>query len=142
MMLTNIVPQSIIRQCDDCEDVSCAQILYRTIVFAGPASKEDYLKMIDTLTKPRVYELGKLYEAMIHFRFARTRLRKYGYREPEPSQLFETLRTASTALSEREPELYFRFQHYLMKHSSVNGLVNEQIVQEMYDMFLENRGNI
>ena len=25
-----------------------------------------------------------------------------------------------------------------MKHSSVNGLVNEQIVQEMYDMFVEN----
>ena len=127
MMLTNIVPQSILRQCDDREDVSCAQILYRTIVFAGPASKDDYLKMVDTLTKPRVIELGKLYDAMIQFRFARTRLRKYGYREPEPSQLFETLRTASTALSDKEPELYFRFQHYLMKHSSVNGLVNEQM---------------
>ena len=25
-----------------------------------------------------------------------------------------------------------------MKHSSVNGLVNEQIVQEMYDMLVEN----
>ena len=49
MMLTNIVPQSILRQCDDREDVSCAQILYRTIVFAGPASKDDYLKMVDTL---------------------------------------------------------------------------------------------
>ena len=94
--------------------------------------------MVDTLIKPRVIELGKLYDAMIQFRFARTRLRKYGYREPEPSQLFETLRTASTALSEKEPELYFRFQHYLMKHSSVNGLVNEQTVQEMYDMLVEN----
>ena len=112
MMLTNILPQSIFRQCDDCEDASCAQILYRTIVFAGPASKEDYLRMIDTLTKPRVIELGKLYDAMIQFRFARTRLRKYGYGEPEPSQLFETLKTASTALSAEEPELYFRLQHY------------------------------
>ena len=96
-MLTNIVPQSIIRQCDDREDVSCAQILYRTIVFAGPASKDDYLKMVDTLTKPRVIELGKLYDAMIQFRFARAGSRKYGYREPELSQLFETLSTASTA---------------------------------------------
>ena len=96
--MTNIVPQSIIRQCDDREDVSCAQILYRTIVFAGPASKDDYLKMVDTLTEPRVIELGKLYDAMIQFRFARTRLRKYGYREPEPSQVFETMRTASTAI--------------------------------------------
>ena len=84
-------------------------ILYRTMVFAGPASKDDYLKMVDTLTKPRVIELGKLYDAMIQFRFARNRLKKYGYREPEPSQLFETLRVASIALSEKEPELYFRF---------------------------------
>ena len=94
--------------------------------------------MIETLTKPRKIELDKLYDAMIQFRFARTRLKKYGYREPEPSQLFETLKVASAALSAKEPELYFRFQHYLMKHSSVNGLVNETTVQEMYDMLLEN----
>ena len=75
-------------------------------MFAGPASKEDYLRMIDTLTRPRTTELGKLYDAMIQFRFARTRLRKYGYREPEPSQSFETLKTASTALSAEEPEFY------------------------------------
>ena len=94
--------------------------------------------MIQTLTKPRRIELDKLYNAMIEFRFARTRLKKYGYREPEPSQLFETLKVASAALSAKEPELYFRFQHYLMKHSSVNGLVNEKTVQEMYDMLLDN----
>ena len=128
----------IIRQCDDRDDVSCAQILYRTMVFAGPASKDDYLKMIDILTKPRVVESSKLYDAMIQFRFVRNRLKKYGYREPEPSQLFEILRTASSALSEKDPDLQFRFQHYMMKHSSVNGLVNEQIVQEMYDMIVEN----
>ena len=81
--------------------------------------------------------MRKLSDAMIQFRFARNRLKKYGYREPEPSQLFETLRAASTALSEKEPELHFRFHHYLMKHSRVNGLVNEQIVQEMYDTFVE-----
>ena len=62
---------------------------------------------------------------MIQFKFARTRLKKYGYREPEPSQLFETLRVASTALNQ-DPELYFRFNHFLMEHSSVNGLVNEK----------------
>ena len=47
MMLTNIIPQTVIRQCDDRDDVSCAQILYRTMVFAGPASKDDYMKTID-----------------------------------------------------------------------------------------------
>ena len=109
MMLNNIIPQTIIRQCDDRDDVSCAQILYRTMVFAGPASRDDYLKMVDILTTPKVVDLGKLYDAMIQFRFARNRLKKYGYREPEPSQLFETLRTASTAWSEKDPELYFRF---------------------------------
>ena len=138
MMLTNILPQSIVRQCDDCEDASCAQILYRTIVFAGPASKEDYLKMIETLTKPRRIELDKLYNAMIEFRFVRTRMKKYGYREPEPNQLFETLKVASVALGAKEPELAFRFQHYLLKHSSVNGLVDEKTVQDLYDMLLEN----
>ena len=72
MMLTTILPQAMVRQCDDCEDASCAQMLYRTLVFAGPAIKEDYVKMLDTLTK------HKLYNAMIEFRFARTRMRKYG----------------------------------------------------------------
>ena len=62
MMLNNIVPQTVIRQCDDRDDVSCAQILYRTMVFAGPASKDDYMNMIDILTTPRVVELGRQYE--------------------------------------------------------------------------------
>ena len=44
---------------------------------------------------------------------------------------------ASTALSQ-DPELYFRFNHFLMEHSSVNGLVNETTVQQMYDMIVEN----
>ena len=138
MMLNNVVPPMIIRQCDDRDDVSCAQILYRTMVFVGPASKDDYLKMMDILTTPRAVELNKLYDTTIQFRFAKNRLRKYGHREPEPSQLFETLRAASSALSEKDPELQFRFQQNLMKHSSVNGLVSEQKVQEMYDMIVEN----
>ena len=64
-------------------------------------------------------------------------MRKYGYREPEPSQLFETLKAATMTLSAKEPELNFRFQHYLMKHSSVNGLVNDKTVNDLYDMLLE-----
>ena len=94
--------------------------------------------MMEILTKPKVIELSKLYDAMIQFRFARSRLKKYGHAEPEPSQLFETLKVAASALTEKEPELQFRFQHYLMKHSSVNGLVNIETVQEMYDMIVEN----
>ena len=109
MILNNIAPPTIIRQCDDRDDASCAQILYRTMVFVGPASRDDYLRMVDILTTPRVVESSKLYDTMIQFRFARNRLRKYGYREPEPSQLFETLRTASSALSEKDPDLQFVF---------------------------------
>ena len=58
MMLNYVIPQTIIRQCDDRDDVTCAQILYRTMVFAGPASKEDCLQMMDISTKPKVVELS------------------------------------------------------------------------------------
>ena len=58
--------------------------------------------MMDILTKPRTYELSKLQDAMIQFRYARSRLRKYGHDEPEPSQLFETLKAAATALTEKD----------------------------------------
>ena len=60
MMLNYVIPPTIMRQCDDRDDVTCAQILYRTMVFAGPASKEDCIQMMDILTKPRVVELNKL----------------------------------------------------------------------------------
>ena len=92
MMMNYVVPQVVVRQCDDKPDVTCALLLYRTMVYAGPASKEDCAQMMDILTKPKTYELSKLQEAMIQFRYARTRLKKYGHTEPEPSQLFETLR--------------------------------------------------
>ena len=65
-------------------------------------------------------------------------MKKYGFREPEPSQLFETLRAAATGLLERDPQLHFQFNHFLMKHSSVNGLVSEETVRQMYDMIIEN----
>jgi len=82
-------------------------------------------------------ELGKLYDAMIQFKFARSRLKKYGYREPEPSQLFDTLRYASKILTEKDSRAYFHFENYIDKHSSINGLVDEQTVDEMYLMVLE-----
>ena len=80
MMLNYVVPPMIIRQCDDRDDVTCAQILYRNMVFVGPASKDDCLHMMDILTTPRVVELNKLYDTTIQFRFAKNRLRKYGRR--------------------------------------------------------------
>ena len=138
MMMNSVVPQIVVRQCDDKPDVTCALLLYRTMVHAGPASKEDCAQMMDILTKPKTYELSKLQEAMIQFRYARTRLKKYGHIEPEPSQLFETLKVAASALTAKNHEFAFRFQHYIMKHSSVNGLVSEQTVQEMYDMIVDN----
>ena len=108
------------------------------MVHAGPASKDDCAQMMDILTRPRTYEVRKLQEAMIQFRYARTRLKKYGHTEPEPRQMFETLKAAATSLVARDQEFAFRFQHYLMKHSSVNGLVSEQTVQELYEMIVDN----
>ena len=138
MILNYVVPQVVVRQCDDKPDVTCALILYRTMVHAGPASKDDCAQMMDILTRPRTYEVSKLQDPMIQFRYARTRLKKYGHAEPEPSQLFETLKAAASALTVKDQEFAFRFQHYLMKHSSVNGLVSEQTVQELYEMIVDN----
>ena len=109
MMMNYVVPQVVVRQCDDKPDVTCALLLYRTMVYAGPASKEDCAQMMDILTKPKIYELSKLQEAMIQFRYARNRLKKYGHTEPEPSQLFETLKTAASALTVKDQEFAFRF---------------------------------
>ena len=57
MMLTNAIPPVVIRQCDDRYDVTYTQILYRTMVFAAPASKEDRLRMVKTLTTPKMWKL-------------------------------------------------------------------------------------
>ena len=88
------------------------------------------MKMLEILTKPKIIEARTVYDMAIQLRFARTRIKKNGYNEPEPMQFFETLRSSALVLSERDPELQCRFQHYLMKHSSVNGLVDETIVQD------------
>merc|ERR1711895_393 len=121
----------VIRQCDDKPDVSCALIVYRTMVHAGPASKEDVAHMLDILTKPRTYDIRKLQDAIMQFRYARARLQKYGHTEPEPRQLFETLKMAAHSLTGKNQEFSFQFQLYLAQHSSVNGLVSLQTVQEL-----------
>ena len=94
--------------------------------------------MLDILTKPKTYELRKLQDAMIQFRYARTRLKKYGHTEPEPRQLFETLKVAATSLVEKDKDFSFLFRHYIMKHSAVNGLVSEESVEQLYNMISEN----
>ena len=138
MVLNHVVPSVVFRQCDDKPDVSCALLLYRTMIQAGPASKEDCAQMLDILTKPKTYEVRKLQEAMIQFRYARSRLKKYGHAEPEPRVLFETLKAAATSLTSKDHEFAFRFQLYLTQHRSVNGLVSEQTVQELYEMITDN----
>ena len=40
-VLMSAVPLTVNHQCDSAEDLTCAQILYRTMVLAGPASRED-----------------------------------------------------------------------------------------------------
>ena len=129
MILASIVPPIVMRQCEDRSDVQCALILYRTMVYAGPANKDDCAQMLDILTKPRSYELKKLQEAMLQFRYARTRLEKYGHKEPEPRQLFETLKMAAASLAEKDKEFSFLFQFFIMQHSSVNGQVSKESVE-------------
>ena len=138
MILNQVIPPVIVQQCDDKPVVSCALILYRTMVHAGPASKDDCTQMMDILTKPKTYDVRKIQDAMIQFRYARARLKKYGHSEPEPRQMFETLKAAAQSLVSKDPEFSFQFRHYLMKHSSVNGLVSEQTVQQLYQMITDN----
>ena len=138
MILNQVIPPVIVQQCGDKPLVSCALILYRTMVHAGPASKDDCTQMMDILTKPKIYDIRRIQEAMIQFRYARARLKKYGHSEPEPRQMFETLKAAAQSLVSKDPEFSFQFRHYLMKHSSVNGLVGEQTVQQLYQMITDN----
>ena len=106
-------------------------------MYAGPASKDDCAQMTDILTNPRVYELSKLQEAMIQFRYARLRLQKYGHQQPDAGRMFETLKVAAQNLMEKDESFSFMFKHYMMKHSSVNGLMDISTVQEVYDMIVE-----
>ena len=137
MILASIVPQIVMRQCEDKPDVQCVLILYRTMVYAGPANKDDCAQMLDILTKPRAYEVKKLQEAMLQFSYARTRLEKYGHKEPEPRQLFDTLKMAATSLAEKDKDFGFLFQFFIMNHSSMNGKVSKESVEELFNMITE-----
>ena len=137
MILASIVPQIVMRQCEDKPDVQCVLILYRTMVYAGPANKDDCAQMLDILTKPRAYEVKKLQEAMLQFRYARTRLEKYGHKEPEPRQLFDTLKMAATSLADKDKDFGFLFQFFIMNHSSMNGKVSKESVEELFNMITE-----
>ena len=89
-MLMTAVPASVNHQCNYTEDVTCAQILYRTMVLAGPASREDRKQMHDLLTQPKVIEINKLHDYLVMWKFASERLTKYGFQRPEATMLFDT----------------------------------------------------
>ena len=69
--------------------------------------------------------------------FARNRLKKYGFTEPEPTQLFDTLKMMCQPLMEKCMEFSFTMQTYIMKHRSVNGLVKLETVDTMYELILD-----
>ena len=74
---------------------------------------------------------------MIQYRYARLRLEKYGHQQPDASRMFETLKVAASTLLENDANFKFMFQHYMMKHSSVNGLMEMSTVQEVFDLIVE-----
>ena len=76
------------------EDTTCAQILYRTVVHVGSSDKVDRQFTQDLLFKPRIIEVGKLYNHLIRWTFAKDRLKKYGFQNPDDSFLLETLKVA------------------------------------------------
>ena len=86
----NTAPVVAAQQCMFQEDLTCAQVLYRIMIASGPASKEDRTQMHELLTQARAIEIGKLYDHLVMWKFARNRLNKYGFQEPDASQLFET----------------------------------------------------
>ena len=88
--LKNVVPLIVTQQCMFQKDLTCAQILYRAMVLAGPANSEDRKQTHNLLKVPRAIEFGKLHDQLAIWQFARNRLRKYGFQEPEPGQLFDT----------------------------------------------------
>ena len=104
-VLMNIVPFLISQQCTFERDSTCSQILYRTMVLAGPASREDRKQMNDLLTQPRSIEVNKLHDHLVMWQFAKHRLEKYGFQRPEPTMLFDTLKMSCEKLAERDSEL-------------------------------------
>ena len=73
-LLMNAVPMVVTQQCMFLEDLTCTQVFYRTMVMAGPASKEDRKYMHELLAQPREVEAAKLYDQLIMWQFSRNRL--------------------------------------------------------------------
>ena len=101
-VLMSAVPASVNHQCNFTDDLACAQILYRTIVLAGPASREDRKQMHDLLTQPKVIEISKLHDHLVMWKFASERLTKYGFQKPEATMLFDTLKMSCEKLTEKD----------------------------------------
>ena len=51
--------------------------------------------------------------------------------------LFDTLKMSCEKLAEKDGEFKFLLQSFIKEHSSVNGLVNMDIVKSLYDMILD-----
>ena len=105
-VLMTVVPTSINHQCNCAEDSTCAQILYRTMVSAGPASRDDRKTMHNILTQPKAIEVSKLHDHLVMWRFASERLEKYGFQKPEATMLL-TLRKSCEKLAEKDGEFKF-----------------------------------
>ena len=74
------------------------------MVLAGPASREDRKQMHDLLTTPKAIEVAKLHDHLVMWEFARNRLLKYGFTEPEATMLFDTLKMSCQNLMEKDSE--------------------------------------
>ena len=111
--------------------------LYRTMVFARPASREDRKYMYELLTQPRLVEVNKLHDHLVMWKFAKERLTKYGFQMPDASMLFDTLKMSCEKLAEKDGEFKFQLQSFIKEHSSVNGLVDKDTVKQLYDMILD-----
>ena len=62
------------------------------------------------------------------WKFARHRLRKYGFQEPEACEMLNTLRKAATAIMEKDTQFCYIVNNFIMMKSSVNGIVTEQLL--------------
>ena len=136
-MLVNAVLSTVNQQCMYEQDVTRAQILYRTMVLVGPANSDDRRQVHDMLTQPKTIEVGKLHEHLVMWQFARNRLTKYGFQEPDASQLFETLKKVAQSSMEENTQFQFLVITFIMQHSSVNGLVDKTTVESSYDQTIQ-----
>ena len=87
-ILMVVVPPAINQQCLWEQDLSSSQILYRTMVLAGPASREDRKQMLDLLTQPKEIEVTRLHDHLVMLQFARNRLVEYGFSRARSQNTF------------------------------------------------------